>query len=77
MTRTLAVALIVSAALLSGADRADDSQAPRPADTSRPCPTEDSTGCTWNAATRGNGHGRSFTVTTDGTRHYFRTENDR
>ena len=26
----------------------------------KPCKTEDSTGCYWNAATQGNGRGRSF-----------------
>lgn len=27
----------------------------------KPCPTEDSRGCTWYAASQGNGLGRSFT----------------
>lgn len=29
---------------------------------SRPCPTEDSAWCYWDAATQGNGLGRSFVV---------------
>jgi hypothetical protein len=41
--------------------------AARPA-TVRPCATEDSPGpCHWNAQTRGNGRGRSFTRAADGT----------
>jgi hypothetical protein len=40
--------------------------APMPA-----CATEDSTGpCQWDATTRGNGNGRSFTRTSDGTTVY-------
>lgn len=30
-----------------------------------PCPTEDSTGCTWSAGTQGNGQGQSFIAFTD------------
>lgn len=29
------------------------------------CPTEDSTGCYWDASTQGNGNGRSFVAITD------------
>lgn len=36
-----------------------------------PCPTEDSVGCYWDADTMGNGTGRSYTVDTDGTVHYW------
>lgn len=32
-----------------------------------PCPTEDSTGCYWDAAARGNGEGVSFIALDDGT----------
>lgn len=35
-----------------------------------PCPTEDSTGCYWDADTMGNGHGNSFVVDYDGTTYY-------
>lgn len=31
-----------------------------------PCPTEDSTGCTWDSTTQGNGTGRSFTTSVTG-----------
>lgn len=43
---------LIGAALLAG------SLAPTPA--LPPCPTEDSTGCYWDAATQGNGVGTSF-----------------
>lgn len=36
-----------------------------------PCPTEDSVGCYWDAATMGNGTGRSYTVEPDGTVSYL------
>lgn len=34
--------------------------------TSTPCPTEDSTWCTWNGGAHGNGTGRSFVTLWDG-----------
>lgn len=37
----------------------------------RPCPTEDSVGCYWDAQVQGNGLGRSFTVTEDGAVTYW------
>lgn len=36
----------------------------------RPCPTEDSVGCYWDAHEQGNGVGRSFVVTPEGEVHY-------
>jgi hypothetical protein len=36
----------------------------------KPCVTEDSVGCAWNAQTHGNGQGRSFWTDWDGNIHY-------
>jgi hypothetical protein len=36
-----------------------------------PCPTEDSVSCYWDAATMGNGIGRSFTVDANGVISYW------
>jgi hypothetical protein len=40
-----------------------------------PCPTEDSADCYWNAATMGNGQGRSF-VNIDGNYYYQEAGNE-
>lgn len=37
----------------------------------RPCATEDSTDCYWDATTRGNGRGHSFIALADGTVRYL------
>lgn len=54
--------LAVGIAIMSG----PAAQAPQ---TLPPCAAEDSVGCYWDAATRGNGQGESFWVGTDGVQH--------
>ena len=48
----------------------DDTATPDPLPTIAPCDSDDGSGprpCYWDAATRGNGQGTSFTINADGT----------
>lgn len=70
----LAVALAASLGLITGTVAATAVYAAQPAPEPRTpaCATEDSTGCYWDATTRGNGQGESFYTDAEGNTYYIR-----
>lgn len=56
------VAGVILASLVLGPDPAHSATRPIVVGWHRPCPTEDSVGCFWNADHRGNNRGTSFHV---------------
>jgi hypothetical protein len=72
---TLAVGVIAGAVLnVTGIATADTVQTPKPyywSIPTKPCKTEDSINCYWDAGVRGNGKGRSFWTGRDGKVHYL------
>lgn len=71
----LAVGTVAGAVLtVTGSATADTVQAPRPYGwhiPAKPCKTEDSSNCYWDAGVRGNGKGRSFWTGRNGKVHYL------
>ena len=71
----LAVALAAGIGLIVGTSAATAVYMAQPVPEPRTpsCPTEDSTGCFWDASTRGNGQGESFYTDAKGNTYYLPT----
>ncbi len=66
MIKTAVLSATILTAGLAGVATAqptsEPTPVPLPASVNRPCPTEDSFNCYWNAKEQGDGHGHSFVV---------------